>query len=150
MLARLVSMCVLNLEEGRLADGRVGRGRPFSTDVRGEDGTDCCRASFQVAREDARWVRVGSLSELLASSASCRNKSAFASGCVWLMPAASCAVKASRVASFLEGLRLPLGVVVGREPARVWDDVLGGRRVGRGVLKLAVTACRGAGRREEL
>lgn len=142
-------MCVLNLEEGRLADGRVARSRPFSTDVRGEDGSDCCRLSFQVAREGARWVRVGSLSELLASSASCRNKSAFASGCVWSMPA-SCAVKASRVASSLEGLRLPLRVVVGREPARVWDDVLGGRRVGRGVLKLAVTAFRGAGLLEEL
>ena len=94
-------------------------------------------------------MRVGSLSELLASSASCRNKSAFASGCVWSMPA-SCAVKASSVDSSLEGLRLPVRVVVGREPARVWDDVLGGRGVGRGVLKLAVTAFRGAGLVEEL
>ena len=138
-------MCVLNLEEGRPA----ARGFPFSTDVRGEDEIDGWRLSFQVAREGARWVRVGSLSELLASSASCRNKSAFASGSVWSMTA-SCAVKASSVASSLEGLRLPVGVVIGREPARVCDDVLGGRRVGRGVLKLATTACRGAGRRGEL
>lgn len=144
-------MCVLNLEEGRPAEWPATRGRPFSTEVRGEDETDCCRLSLQVAREGARWVRVGSLSELLASSASCRNKSAFASGCVWSMPA-SCAVKASSVASSLEGLRLPVRVVVGREPARVWDDVWGCRiEVGRGVLKLATaTACRGAGRREEL
>ena len=135
MLARFVSMCVLNLEEGRAA----ARGLPFSTELRGEEEIDCCRLSFQVAREGARWVRVGSLSELLASSASCRNRSAFASGCVWSMPA-SCAVKASSVASSLEGLRLPVRVVVGREPARVWDDVWAGRRVGRGVLKLATTA----------
>jgi hypothetical protein len=131
---------VLNLEEGRAVEWPVTRGRPFSADVRGEDAIDCCRLSFQVAREGARCVRVGSSSELLASSASCRNKSAFASGCVWSIPAASCAVKASSVASSLEGLRLPVRVVGGSEPARVWDDVWAGRRVGRGVLKLATTA----------
>jgi hypothetical protein len=122
VLARFVSMCVLNLDAGLPASWTEARGRPFSADVRGEE-TDECRLSFQVAREVVRWVRVGSPSELWASSASCRNRSAFASGCVWSM-ATSCAVKASSVASSLEGLRLPARVVFGREPARVWDDVL--------------------------
>ena len=70
---------------------------------------------------------MGSLSVLLVSSASCRNKSSFASGSVWPMPA-FCPVKARNVVWSSERLGrvvVKVNSVVGSEAAaRVWNDVL--------------------------